>query len=34
MGIRPEPEESLERPREADGFISRFLRHTSTVLGS
>jgi len=34
MGIKPEPEETVEMPREADGLVSRFLRHTSTVLGS
>src|SRR5260370_23838108 len=34
MCIRPEPEETLDRPREADGFFRRFLRHTSTLLGS
>ena|SRR5215471_6975469 len=34
MGIRPDPEETHERPCEADGLVSRFLRHTSTVLGS
>jgi cytoskeletal protein RodZ len=35
MGIRPEPEEVLERSGQTVGsFVSRFLRHTSLVSGS
>jgi cytoskeletal protein RodZ len=35
MGIRPEPQKTLEQARATDaGFVSRFIRHTSTVLGS
>jgi len=35
MGIKPEPEEVFVRPAESDGgLVSRFLRHTSAVLGS
>jgi cytoskeletal protein RodZ len=35
MGIKPELEEIPERPAEAPAsFVSRFLRHTYTVLGS
>jgi cytoskeleton protein RodZ len=34
MGIKPEPAEIPEQPRAEEGFVSRFLRHTSAVLGS
>jgi cytoskeletal protein RodZ len=35
MGIKPVPDEIVERPGQAGGgFVSRFLRHTSTVIGS
>src|ERR1700730_12467452 len=35
MGITPEPQMNVEQARLADeGLLSRFLRHTSAVLGS
>jgi len=35
MGIKPEPAENPQPSGAADqGFVSRFLRHTSAVLGS
>ena len=35
MGLKPAPDETSERPGQAGGgFVSRFLRHTSTVIGS
>jgi cytoskeletal protein RodZ len=35
MGIKPEPEQILERPGQtAGGFVSRFLRYTSLLSDS
>jgi cytoskeleton protein RodZ len=35
MGITPEPQQDVEQARLSDeGLVSRFLRHTSAVLGS
>ena len=35
MGIKPEPEQTVERPGQAAGsFVSRFLRYTSALSGS